>query len=135
LTPPSLGELGLVESVQDLCDSIKTTQVFAIRFYHKDFDEIGLSENLKLMLFRIIQEQINNIIKYAEATTILIRLITDTDQLTLVVSDNGKGFDLLKTKRGLGLNNIMNRPELFNGKAEIRTAPGQGCTVIVTIPI
>ncbi len=135
LTPPSLGELGLVESVQDLCDSIKTTQVFAIRFYHKDFDEKILAENLRLMLFRIMQEQIKNIIKYAEASIILIRLIADENQSMLVISDNGKGFDLLKTKRGLGLNNIMNRPELFSGKAEIRTAPGQGCTVIVTIPI
>ena len=87
------------------------------------------------MLFRIIQEQIKNIIKYAEASVILIRLITNENQAMLVISDNGKGFDLLKTKRGLGLNNIMNRPELFNGKAEIRTAPGRGCTIIVTIPI
>ena len=135
MTPPSLGERNVIESVQDLCDSIKTTQVFAIRFYHKDFNEEFLAEDIRLMLFRIIQEQIKNIIKYAEASVILIRLITDEGQAMLVISDNGKGFDLLKTKRGLGLNNIMNRPELFNGKAEIRTAPGQGCTIIVAIPI
>jgi PAS domain S-box-containing protein len=135
LTPPSLGERDLIESVQDLCDSIKTTQVFTIRFYHKDFNEDLLAEDIGLMLFRIIQEQIKNIIKHAEASVILIRLITDESQAMLVISDNGKGFDLLKTKRGLGLNNIMNRPELFNGKAEIRTAPEQGCTIIVTIPI
>jgi PAS domain S-box-containing protein len=135
LTPPSLGDIGLVESIKDLCDSIKTTQIFDIRFYHKDFDEIGLSENLKLMLFRIIQEQINNIIKYAEATTILIRLITDTDQLTLVVSDNGKGFEPSATKRGLGFNNIINRAEIIHGNAEIRSAPEQGCTIIVTVPM
>ena len=135
MTPPSLGERGLIESVQDLCDSIRTTQVFAIRFYHKDFNEEFLAEDIRLMLFRIIQEQIKNIIKYAGASVILIRLITDESQAMLVISDNGTGFDLLKTKRGLGLNNIMNRPELFNGKAEIRTTPGQGCTIIVTIPI
>jgi PAS domain S-box-containing protein len=135
LTPPSLGDLGLVESVKDLCDSIKTTQIFDIRFYHKDFDEAGLQENLKLMLFRIIQEQINNIIKYAEATTILLRLITDGDQLMLVISDNGKGFDPATVKKGLGLNNIINRTELLFGTAEIRSSPEQGCIIIVTIPL
>src|SRR6266487_938151 len=135
LTPPSLGDLGLVESVKDLCDSIKTTQIFDIRFYHKDFNEMGLPENLRLMLFRIVQEQVNNIIKYAEATTILIRLITDPDELMLVVSDNGKGFEPSEIKKGLGLNNIINRAELFHGKAEITSAPEQGCTIIVTVPI
>ncbi len=87
------------------------------------------------MLFRIIQEQINNIIKYAIASVILIRLITDRDQVMLVVSDNGKGFDPLTIKKGLGLNNIISRAELFNGKAEIRSKPGEGCTLIVSVPI
>jgi PAS domain S-box-containing protein len=135
LTPPNLGDLGLVESIKDLCDCIKTTQIFDIRLYHKDFDESGLPENLKLMLFRIIQEQINNIIKYAEATTIFLRLITDGDQLMLVISDNGRGFDPSTTKKGLGLNNIINRAQVFLGKAEIRSSPEQGCTIVVTIPL
>ena len=134
LVPPGLGEVGLVESVKDLCDSIKTAQIFAIRFYHKNFQESRLPEKLKLMLFRIIQEQMNNIIKYAEATSILIRLITDSDQIMLVVSDNGKGFDPLTTKRGLGFNNMISRADLFDGKVEIRSAPEQGCSIIVTIP-
>ncbi|HEV8285467.1 MAG TPA: PAS domain S-box protein [Chitinophagaceae bacterium] len=135
LTPPALGDLGLVESVKDLCESIKTTQVFTIRFYHKNFDESILHENVKLMLFRIVQEQINNIIRYANATTILIRFITDRDQVMLVISDNGKGFDPLTTKKGLGLNNIINRAELFNGKVEIKSGPEQGCSIIVIVPI
>jgi len=135
LTPPTLGDLGLVESVKDLCSSIKTTQVFAIRFYHKAFDESILAEEVKLMLFRIIQEQINNIIKHAGASIILIRLITDANQLMLVVSDNGKGFNPMEAKRGLGLNNIINRAELFNGNAEIRSAPEQGCSIVITLPI
>jgi len=135
LTPPALGDLGLVESVKDLCDCIKTTQVFTIRFYHKHFDERFLEDDTKLMLFRIIQEQINNIIKYAHASIILIRLSTGRHNLELFVSDNGRGFDPSSAKRGLGLNNIINRAELFNGKAEIKSIPGQGSTVTVTVPI
>ena len=78
---------------------------------------------------------INNIIKYAAATSIRIRLMTDSDQIMLVISDNGKGFDLQTTKKGLGFSNIINRAELCHGKTEIRAAPDQGCTLIVTIPI
>jgi len=135
LTPPTLGDLGLVDSVKDICESIKIAQAFAIRFYHNNFDEDLLPENIKLMLFRIIQEQLNNIIKHAEATIILIRLITDAEQLMLVVSDNGKGFDPAAGKKGQGIKNIINRTELFNGKVEINAAPEQGCSIIVTIPL
>jgi PAS domain S-box-containing protein len=135
LTPRSLGDLGLVESIKDLCDSIRTTQVFAIRFYHKNLDENGLTENLKLTLFRIIQEQINNILKHADATTILIRLVADAEQLMVSISDNGKGFDPYKVKKGLGINNIINRAEIFNGQVDIKTAAEEGCTLVVTIPL
>ena len=135
LTPPALGDLGLVESIKDLCDCIRTTQVFTIRFYHKRFNERFLEHDIKLMLFRIIQEQINNIIKYAHASIILIQLTTERDQLELIVSDNGRGFDPSTAKKGLGLNNIINRAELFDGKAEIKSIPGQGSTVTITVPI
>ena len=134
LTPPALGDLGLVESIKDLCDTIRTTQAFTIRFYHRDFKEGFLQEDIKLTLFRIIQEQLSNIIKYADAMAVLIRLVTDRRQLMLAVSDNGKGFDPLTVKKGLGLNNIINRADLFNGRARINSAPGQGSTIIVTLP-
>lgn len=134
LTPPTLGELGLVGSVKDLCESIRSTQAFTIRFYHKDFNEGAFDEDAKLTFYRIIQEQIKNIISHAEASSILIKLISKANKVTLVIADNGKGFEFLKIKRGLGLNNIINRAELFNGKAEISSAPGKGCSIRVTIP-
>jgi len=87
------------------------------------------------MLFRIIQEQLNNIIKHAEASAILIRLITDEGQLMLVIADNGKGFDTSINKKGLGINNIISRTELFNGKVQVDTSPGEGCTMIITVPL
>jgi len=135
LTPSALNDLGLIESVRDLCESIKTTQAFAIRFYHKHFDEEILDENIKLMLFRIIQEQINNIIKHAEATAILIRLQTDAEQVILTITDNGKGFNPAAIKKGLGLDNMANRVEIFNGKFELKTEAGRGCSITASIPI
>ena len=135
ITPPTLGDLGLVESIKDICESLKASQAFLIRFYHNNFEEDQLPENMKLILFRIIQEQLNNIIRHSGATTILIRLITGEGQLMLVISDNGKGFDPSVNKKGLGIKNIINRAELFNGKVELNTAPEEGCTMIITVPL
>jgi PAS domain S-box-containing protein len=135
ITPPTLGDLGLIESIKDLCEPLKRTQAFAIRFYHGHFDEEHLQDDIKLMLFRIVQELINNIIRHSEATTILVRLQTDAEQLSLVIADNGKGFDTSIDKKGSGFTNIINRAGLFNGRMEIETGEEKGCRVRVTIPI
>jgi signal transduction histidine kinase len=82
-----------------------------------------------------MKEQINNIIKHAEASAILIRLQMDAEQLILTINDNGKGFDQSTIKKGLGIDNMINRTEIFNGKLDIKTEPGRGCSVTVTIPI
>lgn len=136
ITPPTLGDLGLIESIKDLVDSIKGTQVFDIRFYYRGFKETLLpEEGERLMLFRIVQEQVNNIIRHADANTVLIKLIPEENQLTLVIADNGKGFNLETRKKGLGINNIIARAELFNAKVQIKTSPGNGCIMSVTLPI
>jgi PAS domain S-box-containing protein len=135
LVPPSLSDIGLVESVEDLCSPLKNTHAFRIEFFHHDFNETILPDNMKLMLFRIIQEQINNIIRHAHATAIHIGLETIEGSVILSVSDNGKGFDPVKVKRGLGLSNMGNRADLFGGTLKIDTTPGKGCSIRVLIPL
>ena len=134
LVPPTLGDLGLVESVHDLCDALRRAHAFSIDFYYRHFSEEGLPGNLRLILFRIIQEQINNIIRHAQAGHIRIRLQSDAENLILMIVDDGKGFDMNNNKRGLGFSNIQNRADLFNGKVEIVSAPGKGCTLTVIVP-
>ncbi|MDP9229990.1 MAG: sensor histidine kinase, partial [Bacteroidota bacterium] len=134
LVPPNFGDLGLVESLKELYEPIMQTRAVRIRFYHDSFDEQSLPENLKLALFRIIQEQLNNTLKYAEAKNVVISLEMEGRQVLLEVSDDGKGFDIKKTKKGIGLNNITNRAELLYGNAAIDSAPGKGCTLSVSIP-
>ena len=134
LVPPSLGDLGLIESVQDLCAAIGRTHTFQLEFHHRHFAEDGLPENMKLMFFRIIQEQINNIVRHAYANMVLIRLQEDAEEIILTISDNGKGFDPAQHKRGLGFTSIANRVSLFGGKLHIDTAPGKGSTITITIP-
>jgi PAS domain S-box-containing protein len=134
LVPPTLGDIGLVESIQDLTDSLQRIHAFDISFTHESFFEDGLAENLKVMIFRIIQEQVNNIVRHAAASSVIIDLKRDPVQLQLRVSDNGAGFEMAERKMGLGLTNIMNRATLFNGSVEIRTKPQEGCELRVRIP-
>ena len=135
LVPPTLGDLGLIESINELCDSLKRAHKFNIDFYFRYFSEEFLPENLKLMIFRIIQEQISNIVRHAQASSIQIKLQSDAEYLILSIADDGKGFDPADFKKGLGFSNIANRAGLFNGKVEIEAAPGNGCVLTVIIPI
>ncbi len=135
LVPPTLGDLGLVESVHELCDSIKRAYPFNIDFLYRHFDEEGLPDNLKLMLFRITQEQVNNIVRHAHAKTIQIKLQSDAEYVILTLADDGVGFNPDSYKKGLGFNNISSRAALFNGKVEIDAALGYGCALSVIIPL
>jgi PAS domain S-box-containing protein len=135
LVPPTLGDLGLVESIQDVCDSLHRTHKFRISFVHRHFVEEGLPDNMRLMLFRITQEQINNIIRHANARSIEIKLQSDAEYVILSIGDDGQGFDPGHFKKGLGFTNIMNRAGLFNGNVEIDAGKGKGCRLSVIIPI
>jgi len=135
LVPPTLGDLGLLESIQDVCDSLRRTHKYKIDFLHRHFNETGLPDNLRLMLFRITQEQINNIISHANAASIEIRLQSDAEYLILSITDDGQGFDPDNFKKGLGFTNIMNRAGLFNGNVEIDAKIGRGCRLSVIIPL
>ena len=88
------------------------------------------------MIFRIVQEQSNNIRKYANAERVNISLTRKEDRIQLIISDDGVGFkiDEVKTK-GIGLTNIANRVNVLNGEFNIDTYPGNGCTLYVSFPV
>lgn len=82
-------------------------------------------------IYRIIQEQLNNILKHAEAKNVIISLGKSQNGFLLSVKDDGKGFDVSQIRSGIGLNNIKRRTMLLNGRMEIKTEPGNGCEVII----
>jgi signal transduction histidine kinase len=86
-------------------------------------------------LFRIVQEQLNNTVKHSCAQNVCIKLYSKANEFILEIRDDGKGFDSVKTKKGIGILNIKNRAELFNGSAEILSQPGNGCLLIVSFPL
>lgn len=137
LVPPSVGDLGLIDSVKDLVENIKATRKLHVEFYHEGDIDTLLDEKKKLMLFRIIQEQVNNVLKHADANTLVIELIVDGATIDLTISDDGKGFEMdkVRIKKGVGLSNISSRAELFNGKVNIVTGKDKGCKLNINVPI
>lgn len=137
LVPPSVKDLGLIESINDLVESLRITNALQVQFVHNgDFENI-LDDKQKLMLFRIIQEQVSNVLRHAEAKRIIIDLKLKGKLINLSIVDNGKGFELdkVKFKKGVGLSNIESRAHLFNGEVSITTAPGKGCKLFIQVPI
>lgn len=125
-------EIGLKLSIEDLLESIR--QLPDGIYVSFDFfvpGEQKLDDKLKMTIFRIVQEQLNNVLKHAAATTIDVSIREDGPLLTLCVTDNGRGFDPWKKREGIGINNIINRAELFNGQVTIGSAPGKGCILSV----
>lgn len=103
--------------------------------YDCRIETVSLSEDLKLNVFRIIQEQVNNIVKYAEASHVLINIKKESEQLEIITEDNGKGFDTSKKQKGIGINNIKNRVESFNGTIELFSMLGKGCRWKILLPL
>ncbi len=131
LIPPSISENALQDAVEILLDRIKSTTPLKLKSDLSGIAEARLSSKLKLNIYRIVQEQLNNIVKYAVASEVLISLRQEGESLLLLIKDNGIGFDTAVKTAGVGLLNIRTRASLFNGELEISAAPGEGCTLRV----
>lgn len=102
---------------------------------HIDYDEnLSLPGSDKpIILFRMIQEIINNIIRHAAANTIHLEARKEADGMVIKITDNGKGFEVGKTSGGVGLQNLRNRAKMINADVVIESEPGNGTTVIISI--
>lgn len=129
-----LMNIHLKEMIEELIDKMKTSaKLTAVLDYNDHKDQ--MDDDLKLNVYRIIQEQVNNIVKYAAAKNVLISIRTEKDGTHILISDDGKGFDTTKKRKGIGISNMINRVEAFNGSINIDSAPGMGCRVNFTIPV
>ncbi len=135
LNTSRIKEVGLIKPVEEIIATIKLNGLTEVKFEYDSELEQQLSGEQKLMLFRIIQEQTNNISKYAEAGKVLIAVKRKINSIHLLIQDNGRGFDMEQVKRGIGLANIRNRAETFNGSLNIITSPGKGCSIEVMVPL
>jgi len=136
LSTSSVKTVGLQESVGDIVKNMELLQQVEVEFIFNEKVEERLLDDQKLMLFRIIQEQTNNIIKYAGAKSVQIMINEANNMIHLVISDDGVGFDTEgKSSKGIGLLNIISRADVYNGKVNIVSSPGNGCTLEIRFPI
>ncbi len=134
LVVPQLKEKGLLSSIESLIEDTHLTTAVKIKFIH-DHENEYLSPGKKVALFRIVQEQLKNILKHSQAKCVDIYLESKEDTVQLVIRDNGVGFDPKQTHRGIGLSNIFERTRFYNGSVDIQTKPGAGCLLTVNMPI
>jgi signal transduction histidine kinase len=134
LVPPSMKEDGLVASVTDLVENMRVVNRFRIDFRCEKENLYNLGEDQQLALYRIVQEQVNNIIKHADAHNVCIELTGKNGYVSLMIADDGKGFDPKARSKGVGLSNIMSRIEVFGGNFELISSRGTGCTLKVKMP-
>lgn len=133
LSAPTLGTRSLVDSIHALVETMAITNKLDITFDYTGYTTVIMSQ--KLALYRILQEQFNNIVKHAEATKVWISLSNRDEKVILTVKDNGKGFERKTKTNGMGLNNIISRAQVFEGKVYLKTAPQKGCSLTVILPI
>lgn len=126
LIPPHLAESDLGTALKNI---LKITADSGMKV-HEDFselDESQISQKLKLAIYRITQEQVNNIQKHSGAKNIYITVSTKNKLVQLIIKDDGVGFDTNKKSKGVGLMNIKTRASMFESKVSIRSSPSKGC--------
>jgi PAS domain S-box-containing protein len=134
LSAPSLGKIKLSESVNELVAAIGSTNKFEIVLDTKGINALEVEQEVHLAIYRILQEHMTNVLKHAEASKVQINLDLISDFIRLIISDNGKGFDMKQKTAGIGITNMITRAESLNGTFMISSEPERGCNIEVRIP-
>jgi len=141
LRPPGLDQLGLVRTLYLYCEEFSKSSPVEIDFAAAGVDELSLEYETEINIYRLIQEALNNIKRHAEADRATIRLVASSPHIVIRIKDNGKGFDVnrrrkqaLKEKR-MGLQSMVERVRLLEGKIDIQSRPGKGSYIRIEIPV
>jgi PAS domain S-box-containing protein len=139
LRPPALDAIGLIPTLRDLCQSVAQRSRLSVSFIYKDVPD--LPDSINVCLYRFLQEALTNALKHADPGRIWIRIWSNTHEVSLLIGDDGKGFDpdetlLFSSKGGgMGLLGMHERLELVGGRLEIRSSPGHGTSLTARVPI
>jgi PAS domain S-box-containing protein len=134
LSAPTIGNVSIKDSIKELIDSVEATHRLAITYDTSGLENKTYSKDIRIALFRIVQEHVTNVLKHAQATELLISLQATDGAITCLIKDNGIGFDTGRHKQGIGITNMISRAEVLNGSVTLQSAPGQGCTLTVQLP-
>jgi len=135
ITTDTIVHLGLAEAIENMAGDIMEASPVKIYCELQEFMENSIDKKFKLNIYRIVQEQLNNIIKHAQAKEITISLMQKNMSVVLNITDDGVGFDTNKKQSGIGVDNIKSRAAGYNGTAGFVSQPGQGCILNVVFPV
>ncbi|MFP7654396.1 sensor histidine kinase [Chryseobacterium proteolyticum] len=135
LIPETLLKLGLEHALNDLCHMLETDDIRI--YFQANQIRSDIPENIQIMIYRIIQELLNNALKHSSCTEILVDCSQNQSRFFITVEDNGKGFDTSQIKNftGQGLKNLKSRVELFNGKIDIQSSANHPTTFNIELSI
>ena len=140
LRPAVLDDLGLVVTLSWFCREFESTYPVSVQI-QTDIKENDVPEPLKIVIFRIMQEAMNNSAKYSRADLIILRLIKKDETIELDIEDNGQGFDLdevasrMGSQKGLGLISMKERTEVSGGTFSLRSTIGSGTSIKAIWPV
>ncbi|MBL3654757.1 sensor histidine kinase [Fulvivirga sediminis] len=134
LLPTSLEFFGLGRALEELVEKLSTPQTKI--YFHQKGENVKLNQQDELLIYRIVQELINNALKHAEASEVCVNIDWNSP-INLTVSDNGKGFDIVKTKRenkgGIGLYSIENRVSLIRAAMQFDSEISKGTRIRIVL--
>ncbi len=137
LMPKAIIDFGVVSAFESLISEMdESTEGTHFQFYPNLKEDRLENQQIEVTLYRILQESLNNIIKYAKATEVNVHLSESDDMYTLIIEDNGVGFNievLDNEKAGMGFKSMKNRLDAINGILDISSFPGKGTTILVEI--
>ncbi|WP_304233170.1 sensor histidine kinase [Jiulongibacter sediminis] len=140
LNSENILQAGLVKAIAFELERLEKTG-FVETSFENQCSLVNIEPKISIIVFRIFQEMVQNVIKHANAKKLSVSLYQNTEVYTLELTDDGQGFEVEKKFRsngfqsGSGLANLKNRAELINGKLDIASTPGQGTTLKLSIPI
>ena len=127
--------LNFINIVDEMISKQSKTGNFEYKLaYDKTITWHEINDHIKINCYRIIQEALQNISKYAEATLVNVNFVIENNLLKLTISDNGKGFDIRKKRKGIGLKNIQSRAKNIDGEFELNSHQNEGTCITIFIP-
>ncbi|MFM8913476.1 MAG: tetratricopeptide repeat protein, partial [Flammeovirgaceae bacterium] len=136
MMPEVLVKFGLDEALRSYCDALNQANIFKLS-YQRVGEPRRFDSNTEIIAYRIVQELLNNTVKHAKASQVLVQFAITASDLSITVEDNGVGFDTqsLNESRGAGWANIRSRVNFLNGKLDVQSSSGNGTSVHITLPV
>lgn len=137
LRPAALDDLGLISALEGYIYDYVSKSSLEVDFQHRNMDDIRLPHDMEIVIYRVIQESLTNVLRHAHAGQVQVRIEREGEHIHVVVADDGDGFDVAHVRaskaRGLGLLGMQERVELLGGSFSLTSATGHGTQIIVEL--